>query len=85
MSRRHCLVLNDENKFEGLCNTSMVDLEPVLKEERAANDDGIDPSSDMTRYDERRLHALIENHARHTGSAARGPFWMIGIIICRNS
>ena len=69
MSGGIAYVLNDENKFETLCNTSMVDLEPVLKEERAANDDGIDPSSDMTRYDERRLRALIENHARYTGSA----------------
>ena len=69
MSGGIAYVLNDENKFESLCNTSMVDLEPVLKEERAANDDGIDPSSDMTRYDERRLRALIENHARYTGSA----------------
>ena len=69
MSGGIAYVFDEENKFEGLCNASMVDLEPVLKEERAANDDGIDPSSDMTRYDERRLHALIENHARYTGSA----------------
>ena len=69
MSGGIAYVLDEENKFEFLCNTSMVDLEPVLKEARAANDDGIDPSIDMTRYDERRLYALIENHARYTGSA----------------
>ena len=38
------------------------------KEERAANADGVDPDSDMTRYDERRLRALIESHARYTNS-----------------
>ena len=59
---------DEKNAFNSLCNKSMVELEAVPREERAANDDGIDPSSDMTRYDERRLRELIENHQRYTGS-----------------
>ena len=68
MSGGIAYVLDEEENFEQLCNVSMVDLEPILKEERAANDDGVDPASDMTRYDERRLRALIESHARYTNS-----------------
>ena len=68
MSGGIAYVLDEEEVFEGLCNKSMVELEEVQKEERAANDDGIDPSADMTRYDERRLRGLIESHLRYTGS-----------------
>ena len=68
MSGGIAYVLDEEENFEQLCNVSMVDLEPVSKEERAANDDGVDPATDMTRYDERRLRALIEKHARYTNS-----------------
>ena len=68
MSGGIAYVLDEEEAFDGLCNKSMVQLEEVPKEERAANDDGIDPSSDMTRYDERRLRGLIKNHLRYTGS-----------------
>ncbi len=68
MSGGIAYVLDEKNAFNSLCNKSMVELEAVPREERAANDDGIDPSSDMTRYDERRLRELIENHQRYTGS-----------------
>lgn len=68
MSGGIAYVLDEEEVFDGLCNKSMVELEEVQKEERAANDDGIDPSADMTRYDERRLRGLIESHLRYTGS-----------------
>ena len=68
MSGGIAYVLDEKNAFNSLCNRSMVELEAVSREERAANDDGIDPSSDMTRYDERRLRELIENHQRYTGS-----------------
>ena len=68
MSGGIAYVLDEKNAFDSLCNKSMVELEAVPREERAANDDGIDPSSDMTRYDERRLRGLIENHQRYTGS-----------------
>ncbi len=69
MSGGIAYVLDEGSAFETLCNMSMVELEPVLREERAANDDGVDISTDMTRYDERRLRGLIENHLRYTGSA----------------
>jgi len=69
MSGGIAYVLDEGSEFETLCNMSMVELEPVLREERAANDDGVDISTDMTRYDERRLRGLIENHLRYTGSA----------------
>jgi glutamate synthase (NADPH/NADH) large chain len=68
MSGGIAYVLDEKNAFDSLCNKSMVELEAVPREERAANDDGIDPSSDMTCYDERRLRGLIENHQRYTGS-----------------
>ena len=68
MSGGIAYVLDEENTFNDLCNKSMVELETVPKEVRAANDDGIDPFSDMTRYDERRLRSLIENHLRYTAS-----------------
>ena len=68
MSGGIAYVLDEEEAFDGLCNKSMVELEEVQKEERAANDDGIDPSADMTRYDERRLRGIIESHLRYTGS-----------------
>ena len=68
MSGGIAYVLDEESAFNDLCNKSMVELETVPKEVWAANDDGIDPFSDMTRYDERRLRSLIENHLRYTGS-----------------
>jgi glutamate synthase (NADPH/NADH) large chain len=68
MSGGIAYVLDEKSAFDSLCNKSMVELAAVPREERATNDDGIDPSSDMTRYDERRLRGLIENHQRYTGS-----------------
>ena len=64
--------------FEHRCNLAMVDLEPVPSEnqvmERRAHQGGDLEShglvdlSDMTRFDEERLHQLIENHLHYTGS-----------------
>ncbi len=58
---------------------SMVELEPVLAEENASwahyhqagdldSHGRVDVMSDMSRYDAERLHQLIANHARYTGS-----------------
>ena len=41
MSGGIAYVLDEEDAFDGLCNKSMVELEEVQKEERAANDDGL--------------------------------------------
>ena len=57
----------------------MVELEPVPEEDdlmeelhHQAGDiehhGRVDVSSDMTRYDDERLHQLITNHLRYTGS-----------------
>ncbi len=58
---------------------AMVDLEPVEEEEmlnqrlhHAGGDlpshGRVDVMADMTRFDAERLHQLITNHARYTGS-----------------
>ena len=63
------------------CNLSMVELEPVAAEEevmqRHHHSGGdlqghgrVDVMSDMSRFDAERLHQLIANHARYTGSNA---------------
>ncbi len=79
MSGGVAYVLDEEGGFARRCNLSMVDLEPVTAEdetlERLAHQGGdleshglVDIAKDMTRYDAERLHQLIENHARYTGS-----------------
>src|SRR3954462_3002020 len=58
---------------------SMIDLEPVLAEENASwahyhqagdldHHGRVDVMADMSRYDGERLHQLIANHVRYTGS-----------------
>jgi glutamate synthase (NADPH/NADH) large chain len=57
---------------------AMVDLEPIPSENQAMEQDrhqggdleshGLVDFSDMTQYDEQRLHRLIENHLHYTGS-----------------
>jgi glutamate synthase (NADPH/NADH) large chain len=58
---------------------AMVDLEPVLEEEQVAEQEfghyndleshgRVDVMSDLTTKDAERLHHLISNHARYTGS-----------------
>jgi len=79
MSGGIAYVLDENGDFERRCNLAMVDLEPVPSEnqvmERRAHQGGDLEShglvnlSDMTRFDEERLHQLIENHLHYTGSA----------------
>jgi glutamate synthase (NADPH) large chain len=80
MSGGVAYVLDEEGDFAARCNLAMVDLEPVPEEddlmEQLHHHGGdiefhgrVDVSSDMTRHDEERLHALIQNHLHYTGSA----------------
>ncbi len=79
MSGGIAYVLDEGGDFERRCNLAMVDLEPVPSEnqvmERRAHQGGDLEShglvdlTDMTRFDEERLHQLIENHLHYTGSA----------------
>ncbi len=79
MSGGIAYVLDESGTFSKRCNMSMVELEPVPEEEELlekhhhqvgdlAHKGRVDVSSDMTRYDEERLHQLISNHLRYTGS-----------------
>ncbi|PWB62940.1 MAG: glutamate synthase large subunit [Bradyrhizobiaceae bacterium] len=79
MSGGIAYVLDEDGMFAKRCNLAMVELEPVLAEENAiarhyhqAGDldhhGRVDVMSDMSRYDAERLHQLIANHARYTGS-----------------
>jgi len=79
MSGGIAYVLDEDNTFASRCNLSMVELEAVLAEEEAIalhyHQSGdldthgrVDVMSDMTRFDAERLHQLIANHARYTGS-----------------
>jgi glutamate synthase (NADPH/NADH) large chain len=79
MSGGIAYVLDEAGNFAERCNLSMVDLEPVAAEEdvmqRFLHSGGdlqghgrVDVMGDMTRHDAERLHQLISNHARYTGS-----------------
>jgi glutamate synthase (NADPH/NADH) large chain len=79
MSGGIAYVLDEDKSFEKRCNMSMIELEPVLEEENASwahyhqagdldHHGRVDVMSDMSRYDAERLHQLISNHARYTGS-----------------
>jgi len=79
MSGGIAYVLDEDGTFEKRCNMSMVELEPVLAEEQASwehyhaagdldHHGRVDVMSDMTRFDNERLHQLIANHARYTNS-----------------
>ncbi len=79
MSGGVAYVYDPNGRFGALCNTSMVDLEPVGPE-AAAGDEVGRPSQraqgahdngmgDMLRYDAERLRILVERHALYTGSA----------------
>jgi len=79
MSGGIAYVLDEDGDFETLCNMSMVDIAPIADEERFMKEEEaqsgdleshglVDISGDMTRYDVQRLHGLIENHVRYTGS-----------------
>jgi glutamate synthase (NADPH/NADH) large chain len=79
MSGGVAYVLDEDRTFAKRCNMSMVDLEPVPEEEdileKLHHHGGdlvtkgrVDVSSDMTRHDDERLFALIQNHMHFTGS-----------------
>ena len=79
MSGGIAYVFDEDGTFERRCNLAMVDLESVEEEEelnqRLHHQGGdlqihgrVDVMSDMTRFDAERLHQLIANHARYTGS-----------------
>ena len=80
MSGGIAYVLDEEGDFRRRCNMAMVELEMVEAEDernrrlfhQVDNWTGpppVDVMSDMTRFDSERLHQLISNHARLTGSA----------------
>ena len=79
MSGGIAYVLDEDGTFASRCNMSMVELEPVIEEEDMSarhyhqvgdldHHGRVDVMADMSRYDAERLHQLIANHARHTGS-----------------
>ena len=79
MSGGIAYVLDEDGSFPQRCNLAMVELQPVEGEEelneRLHHQGGdlqghgrVDVMSDMTRFDAERLHQLISNHARYTGS-----------------
>jgi glutamate synthase (NADPH/NADH) large chain len=80
MSGGIAYVLDEAGDFAQRCNLSMVELEPVADEEelmqRLHHHGGdleghgrVDVMADMSGRDAERLHQLIVNHARYTGSA----------------
>ncbi len=80
MSGGIAYVLDESGTFASRCNLTMVELEPVPEEddlmEQFQHQAGdiehhgrVDISADMSRHDEERLHQLITNHLRYTGSA----------------
>jgi glutamate synthase (NADPH/NADH) large chain len=79
MSGGVAYVLDETGDFEKRCNLAMVELEPILAEDRALESQGhqggdlethglVDIMHDMTRHDVQRLRTLIEKHRRYTGS-----------------
>ncbi len=79
MSGGIAYVLDEDGVFEKRCNMSMVDLEPVEEEEDLMQEEyhqggdlttlgRVDVMRDMTRYDAERIHQLVTNHLRYTGS-----------------
>jgi glutamate synthase (NADPH/NADH) large chain len=72
-------VLDEDDTFASRCNMSMVELEPVAEEDELLESELhqggdletsglVDVMSDMSSRDAGRLHRLIANHARFTGS-----------------
>jgi glutamate synthase (NADPH) large chain len=79
MSGGIAYVLDEDGTFAARCNLAMVDLEPMAEEEelmqKRYHQGGdldshglVDIMHDMTRFDAERLHQLISNHAKYTGS-----------------
>jgi glutamate synthase (NADPH) large chain len=79
MSGGIAYVYDPDKRFESVCNTAMVDLEPIAPADPAAADDPARPlqrpqgvenngMGDMLRFDAERLRLLIERHRLLTGS-----------------
>ncbi|MGE0564489.1 MAG: glutamate synthase large subunit [Pseudolabrys sp.] len=73
MSGGIAYVLDEDGSFETRCNMAMVALEPIPEAEVAegeglTQDNAADALADLTAKDAERLHRLISNHARYTGS-----------------
>ncbi|HYN78782.1 MAG TPA: glutamate synthase-related protein, partial [Lamprocystis sp. (in: g-proteobacteria)] len=79
MSGGIAYVLNGDGSFEDRCNLSMVELQPITREDAALealdhqggdmeNHGLVDISHDMTRFDSLRLKGLIERHLHYTNS-----------------
>jgi glutamate synthase (NADPH/NADH) large chain len=79
MSGGIAYVLDEDGSFAKRCNLAMVELQPVAEEEemmqKSYHQGGdldshgrVDVMGDMTRFDAERLHQLISNHVRYTGS-----------------
>jgi glutamate synthase (NADPH/NADH) large chain len=79
MSGGIAYVLDEDGTFAQRCNLAMVELEPVAEEEELMLEHyhhggdldfhgRVDVMGDMTRFDAERLHQLVANHAKYTGS-----------------
>ncbi len=79
MSGGIAYVLDEDGTFESRCNMTMIQLEPVPEEEEAADQayghrhdletsGFVEVMADLTQNDAERLHHLVSNHARFTGS-----------------
>ncbi|MEP7029364.1 MAG: glutamate synthase-related protein, partial [Pseudolabrys sp.] len=79
MSGGIAYVIDEDGSFETRCNMAMVALEPVPQEEEVAETEfnqqndleshgRVDVMADLTAQDAERLHKLISDHARYTGS-----------------
>ncbi|MDP6012619.1 MAG: glutamate synthase large subunit [Alphaproteobacteria bacterium] len=79
MSGGIAYVYDPDKRFESVCNTAMVDLEPIARADPAAADDpdrplqhpqGVENNGmgDVLRFDAERLRLLIERHRLFTGS-----------------
>jgi glutamate synthase (NADPH/NADH) large chain len=80
MSGGIAYVIDEDGTFESRCNMAMIALEPVPEEEAIAESEyhhqndleshgRVDIMTDLTCKDAERLHKLISDHVRYTGSA----------------
>jgi glutamate synthase (NADPH/NADH) large chain len=80
MSGGIAYVIDEDDTFASRCNLAMVSLEPVPEEEAVAESEyyqqndleshgRVDIMADLSSKDAERLHKLISDHARYTGSA----------------
>jgi glutamate synthase (NADPH/NADH) large chain len=84
MSGGVAYVYDPEGRFRALCNTAMVELEPIGAPQPAqAGEEGVRPTQrassvenngmgDMLRFDAERLKILVERHQLYTGSKRAG-------------